>query len=123
MKTMLIFEPAMCCSTGLCGPTIDKELLRVSTVLNNLKKHGIKVERYNLSGNPQAFVENQEINKLLQEEGIDILPVTLVDGKVLKKGSYPTNGELCSFLEVSSSYLRGDVINIEKGCDCKDGCC
>lgn len=36
MKKMIIFEPAMCCSTGVCGPGVDPELLRVSTVINNL---------------------------------------------------------------------------------------
>ena len=53
MKKMIIFEPAMCCSTGVCGPAVDKELLRVSTVLNNLKNKGILVERYNLTSNPK----------------------------------------------------------------------
>lgn len=38
MKTMQIFEPAMCCSTGLCGVGVDPELLRISTVLDTLKK-------------------------------------------------------------------------------------
>ena len=33
MKTMKIYEPAMCCTTGLCGVGVDSELLRVSTVL------------------------------------------------------------------------------------------
>lgn len=58
MKKMIIFDPAMCCSTGVCGPGVDPELLRVSTVLSNLKKNGIQVERYNLSHNPEAFVHN-----------------------------------------------------------------
>ena len=47
MKHMEIFEQAMCCPTGLCGPSIDPELLRVSTVLDTLKQHGIDVGRYN----------------------------------------------------------------------------
>ena len=39
MKRMQIFEPAMCCSTGLCGVGVDPELLRVSAVLNTLRKN------------------------------------------------------------------------------------
>jgi hypothetical protein len=62
MKKMQIFEPAMCCSTGLCGVGVDPELLRISTVLNTLDKKGVKVERYNLSGSPQMFVINKAIN-------------------------------------------------------------
>ncbi len=54
MKKMVIFDPAMCCSTGVCGPSVDKNLLRVSTILNRLEKKGIKVERHNLSSDPKA---------------------------------------------------------------------
>ncbi|WP_231038331.1 arsenic metallochaperone ArsD family protein [Pectinatus frisingensis] len=54
---MQIFEPAMCCSTGLCGATVDPELLRISTVLDILKKHTISVERYNLTSTPMAFIK------------------------------------------------------------------
>ena len=64
MKKMIIFDPAMCCSTGVCGPSVNKELLRVSTVLNTLKNKGVLVERYNLTSNPQAFIDNKEINHL-----------------------------------------------------------
>jgi hypothetical protein len=62
MVKMIIFDPAMCCSTGLCGPVIDLELLRISTVISNLEKNGVKVERYNLNSNPQVFVDNIVIN-------------------------------------------------------------
>ena len=62
MVKMIIFDPAMCCSTGLCGPVIDLELLRISTIINNLEKNGVKVERYNLNSNPQVFVDNIVIN-------------------------------------------------------------
>lgn len=37
MKKMSIYEPALCCETGLCGVNVDPELLRITTVLNNLK--------------------------------------------------------------------------------------
>lgn len=95
MKKMVIFDPAMCCSTGVCGPSVDKNLLRVSTVINRLEKKGVLVERHNLTSNPQIFVDNKEINKMLNDEGIDILPVTMVDGKVVKTKEYPTNEEFC----------------------------
>jgi hypothetical protein len=106
MKKMVIFDPAMCCSTGVCGPSIDPELLRVATVLNNLKSRGIIVERYNLSNNPQAFVDNKEINEMLNSDGIDILPVTMVDGAVVKTKAYPTNEEFCEILDIPENYLK-----------------
>ncbi|QAA32991.1 arsenite efflux transporter metallochaperone ArsD [Clostridium manihotivorum] len=106
MKKMIIFDPAMCCSTGVCGPSIDPELLRVATVLNNLKSRGIIVERYNLTNNPQAFLDNKEINELLNSDGIDILPVTMVEGVVVKTKAYPTNEEFCSMLDIPENYLK-----------------
>lgn len=125
MKRMVIFDPAMCCSTGVCGPSVDKELLRVATVLNNLKNKGIAVERHNLTNNPQIFVDNKEINNLLNKDGVDILPVTMIDGVVAKTKAYPTNEEFASLLEIPVDYVRV-VVKIKsksKGCGCKDGSC
>jgi hypothetical protein len=84
MVKIIIFEPAMCCSTGLCGPVVDLELLRITTVISNLGKNGVKVERYNLNSNPEAFVDNIVIYEILNRDGVDVLPVTIVDGKVVK---------------------------------------
>ena len=101
MKKMLIFEPAMCCPTGLCGPSIDPELFRLSTVINNLKKKGIIIERYNLSSNPQEFVKNKTINDLLNSKGMDALPAVVVEDKVAKTGGYPSNEEIAGYLGLS----------------------
>ncbi len=122
MKRMVIFDPAMCCSTGVCGPSVDKELLRVSAVLNNLKDKGVLVERYNLTNNPQIFVDNKEINSMLNNDGVDILPVTMVDGAVVKTRAYPTNEEFCTLLELPADSLRAKVKIKFKGCGCKGGC-
>ena len=123
MKKMVIFDPAMCCSTGVCGPGVDKELLRMSTFLNTLKNKGILIERYNLTSNPQIFVDNREINAILNTKGIDSLPVIMVDGVVIKEGGYPTNAEICDLLELPLSYLKVDIKKPNKNCGCKGGCC
>ncbi|MFZ5986610.1 MAG: arsenite efflux transporter metallochaperone ArsD [Bacillota bacterium] len=123
MKRMVIFDPAMCCSTGVCGPSVDKELLRVSTVLNNLKNKGVLVERYNLTSNPQIFVDNKEINKMLNDDGVEVLPITTVDGVVVKTKSYPTDEEFCSLLGLPADYLKATVKIKSNGCGCKGGCC
>ncbi|MDB1941424.1 arsenite efflux transporter metallochaperone ArsD [Clostridium tertium] len=122
MKKMIIFDPAMCCSTGVCGPSVNPELLRVSTLINNLNSKGILVERYNLTSNPQIFVDNKTINEILMKQGVDVLPVTVVDGKVVKMGSYPTNDEFCNLLEISSDLLKVEE-KISNTCCCKGGCC
>lgn len=92
MKKIEIYDPAMCCSTGVCGPSIDQELLRVSTLVDSLTKNGANITRYNLSSQPQAFISNEEVNRLLREDN-DILPITMVDGNVVKTKSYLTNKE------------------------------
>lgn len=105
MSKMAIYDPAMCCPTGLCGPSVDPELLRVSTVLNNLKRRGIVVERYGLSNAPHAFTANAKINALLRSKGTAALPAVVVDGEIVKAGSYPTNAEFARWLSIPIEHL------------------
>ncbi len=130
MKKMYIYEPAMCCPTGLCGVSVDPELLRISTVVSNLKNNGIEVIRYNLTNNALEFMKNVEVNKLLNEQGMDVMPITIVDGEIVKKGAYPTNEELMTLLNVPRSYLglepiKGKIVKKENNhCGCSGkGCC
>lgn len=106
MKKIYIYEPSMCCSTGLCGVGVDPELLRISTVLDNLKKKGIEVERYNLTNAPMKFVTNKTVNKFINEKGVDELPITLLDEEIVITGRYPTNEELVQFINVSSRAIN-----------------
>ena len=122
-KTMKIFDPAMCCSTGVCGPGVDPELIRVSTVLNNLKKNGVIVERVNLTGNPQAFMDDDKVSELLSGEGPDVLPVIIVNGKVVKTRSYPTDEEFCTLLDVPESHIKTTLKAISRGCCCGGETC
>ncbi len=105
MKKMFIYEPAMCCSTGLCGVGIDPELLRISTVLNTLKKNGIDVQRFNISNSPQEFVNNKAINEFININGVDELPAIVIDGEIVITGRYPTNEEFSSLLGIQVKYL------------------
>lgn len=97
MKKMVIYDPAMCCSTGVCGPSVDKNLLRVSTAINRLSKNNVEVIRHNLKEEPQLYAENDKVSKLLNEEGVDVLPITMVDDEVVKTREYPTNDEFVEF--------------------------
>ena len=129
MKKMQIFEPAMCCSTGLCGVGVDQELLRISTVLNTLGKNGVNVQRFNLSSAPQEFVTNKVVNTLIMEKGVDELPVTLLDGEIVITGRYPQNEEFVKLLEIPVSFLGEqpkaveDTIEKSEGCGCSEGSC
>ena len=118
MKTMKIFEPAMCCPTGLCGVSVDPELLRISTVLNTLQENGINVERFNLTSAPMEFVTHKEISDFLQKFGPDKLPAITVDDTVVISGRYPSNEEFANWLELAPGILNTD----EQSC-CSDDCC
>lgn len=124
MSKMEIFDPAMCCSTGVCGPSIDPELIRVAAVIENLKKAGIVVERHNLSSDPQAFMFNKVVNTALDKDGVDILPMTLVDGKTVKNGTYPTNEEFANFLGINAEIISApSKENVSNDCCGPKGCC
>ena len=118
MKTMKIFEPAMCCPTGLCGVGVDPELLRVSTVLNTLKENGIEVQRYNLISDPQAFVDHKAVTEFLQKFGPDKLPVAMVDDFIVITGRYPSNEEFTSWLEAAP-----ELLGVSSCCEDSSCCC
>ena len=120
MKKIEIFDPAMCCSTGVCGPSIDPELMRVAAVINALKEQGIIIKRHGLTSEPQDFIANKVISELLQKEGADILHVTLVDGEVAKTIEYPTTEELsiwlCTEIHAKQPEKKGGCCCGPKGC-------
>jgi len=89
-----VFDPAMCCSTGVCGPKVDPVLPRFAADLDWLKHQGLRVERYNLSQQPSAFAENATVRRALEERGNACLPLILVDGVVVSEGKYPSRGTL-----------------------------
>lgn len=126
MKKMFIYEPAMCCSTGLCGVSVDPELLRLSTVISSLQKNGVEITRYNLTSAPMEFINNKDVNQMMNANGVETLPITVVDGKIVKTKAYPTNDEIISFLQIPASYLseiKGSNQKKSGGCNCKGGCC
>lgn len=122
MKKMQIFEPAMCCPTGLCGVGVDPELLRISTVLNALKKNGVTVDRFNLTDAPIEFVNNQAVNQFLNTQGVEKLPVAVVDGEIVITGRYPSNEEFINILQIPAGLL-GEAPGTEKGKPAKEGGC
>ena len=93
MKTIQVYDPPMCCSTGLCGNDIDPALVNFASLLTQMSQKGVRVERYNLGQQPMAFVTNPMVKALLDKEGVDVLPLILVDGQVHLKGRYMTDAE------------------------------
>ena len=105
MKTIEIFDPAMCCPTGLCGTNIDPNLMRIAVIVDTLKKKGVNVTRHNLKDEPQIYVTNKIVNELLQSKGIDALPITLVNGEVAASGSYPTTQQMAEWSGINLDLM------------------
>lgn len=103
MKTIQIYDRPMCCSTGVCGPSVDPVLPRFAADLDWLKSLGHQVDRYNLAQQPMAFTQNTQIHQLLATRGTDCLPVVLVDGQVVSHGKYPVRDQLTAWINRSEA--------------------
>ena len=88
------FDPPMCCPSGLCGPTLDQTLLDVSEMVFALQRENLRVERYQMTSHPNAFLGNAEVMKLVREKQMEALPITVIHGRVVKAGAYPTLVEI-----------------------------
>ena len=95
-----IYDPAMCCPTGPCGPNLDPVLVNISDALLALQKQGVEVERFNLAQEPKAFMANKTVSELIHKKGRKILPITLVNGEVFLTEEYPTYEKLCEALGI-----------------------
>lgn len=89
-----LFDPPMCCPTGLCGPALDQMLLDVSEMVMALQRENRRVERYQMTSHPSAFLSNAEVMKLVREKQMAALPITVIHGKVIKVGAYPSADEI-----------------------------
>lgn len=58
MTRIQVFDPPMCCSTGICGPSVDPDLVNFAAMLSQLANMGVKIERQNLGQQPMAFAKH-----------------------------------------------------------------
>lgn len=97
MTTIQIFEPGLCCGTGICGVDVDQQLVTVSADIDWAASLGGVVRRFNLAQEPLAFAENDTVRRFLHTAGQDGLPVTIVDGDTVLTGRYPSRAELATW--------------------------
>ena len=98
IKKLEVFDPPMCCSTGVCGPSVDPALVQFGSDFLWVAGQGVHVERYNLAQQPQAFAANATVKASLAIDGNGCLPLILVDGAIVSKGRYPAREELARFV-------------------------
>ena len=106
MSEMLVFDPPQCCSTGVCGPSVDPKLSRLAGDLDWLKQQGVPVTRYNLAQQPRAFIDHVAVKELLDGEGEDALPIFLLDGQVVSKGQYPVREALAHWAGIEAAPVE-----------------
>lgn len=124
MTRLTVYDPAMCCSTGVCGPEVDPKLAQFSGDLDWLKSQGIEVRRFNLAQDPKSFIENSAIKAILERSGADELPAIVVEDKVVSSGRYPGRDELAALagLKAKGAYVALTV-GAEQAGKPSSGCC
>jgi AhpD family alkylhydroperoxidase len=126
MKKLQIFDPALCCSTGVCGVDVDQALVDFSADVDWAKQNGAQIERFNLAQQPMAFAENATVKNFLESSGQEGLPLVLLNGEVALSGRYPSRDELAKWLGITAvpSLFSAQVaelvaIGAAVGCNCE----
>jgi len=115
MKKIEVFDPPMCCSSGVCGASVDPVLPRFAADLEWLKHQGVVVLRYNLAQEPMAFVDNQKVSSAIKDDE-NALPLILVDGVIVSRNVYPGRKALAAFVGITADDLPAACE--EQGCCC-----
>jgi hypothetical protein len=106
MTAIRVFDPAMCCSTGVCGLSVDPQLARFSADLDWLKAQGVSVERFNLAQQPAAFAQDPEVRAVLEAKADAGLPVVKVNDDIKSSGVYPSRAELAAWAGIAERAPR-----------------
>ncbi len=119
MKKLEVYDPAMCCSTGVCGPEVDPALVKFAADLQWVAEQSVTVQRYNLGQEPQAFASNPAVVKEL-EASMDRLPLIAVDGHIISTGVYLSREQLAQKLGLNAVESAKSASSC---CSPKSGCC
>lgn len=94
MSTLQVFDPALCCSSGVCGQDVDARLVQAAADIEWARSQGAQIERFNLAQQPLAFAQNEAVRGFLERSGQEALPITVLDGQVVLAGRYPSRQQL-----------------------------
>ena len=119
-KSIQVFDPAMCCSSGVCGTEVDQQLVSFSADVDWAKQNGAQIERFNLAQQPMDFAKNKVVKDFLERSGQEALPLILVDGEFALAGRYPNRSELARWSAVAETVAE---IKPASGCCSGGKCC
>lgn len=108
--TIDVYDPAMCCSTGVCGPDVDDSLADFANDIKWMKTQGIKVNRYNLGQEPEVFKANMAVLSRLQKEGTAILPIIFINGEMFSEGGYPARQQLMDWISTRTAQTSNGTV-------------
>lgn len=120
MSLLQVFDPALCCSTGVCGVDVDQALVTFAADVDWAQTQGAQIERFNLAQQPSIFAENPTVRGFLERSGADALPLLLLDGEIALAGRYPSRPELARWLGLEENPDSGELQVI---CQPGSGCC
>lgn len=124
MTQVHIYDRAMCCSTGVCGPQVDPLLPKFSADLDWLRSMGNEVVRFNLAQHPAEFAKNAAVQRMLTEEGVECLPLVIVDDRIVSRGEYPSRENLGMW--TGTAMKPKPMLPMSEGSGCcggNSGCC
>jgi hypothetical protein len=121
MATLKVFDPPMCCSSGVCGVDLDTRLTQLVADLNYLREQGVTVERYNLRDNVQTFTAHPTVIQQMGAEN-EFLPIFMVDGEVMSRGLYPNREQLANWVGVPVAAAAAPKPSVSC-CPPNSGCC
>ena len=122
MSKIEVFEPALCCATGVCGEDVDQALVTFSADMDYLRSNGVDIARYNLASEPQAFADNEAAKAFLHLSGSAGLPLVLVDGVTAMTGRYPDRTQLATWAGLDTAPAGGTQLGLT-GTASEGGCC
>jgi hypothetical protein len=129
MPSIRIYEGALCCSTGLCGPDVDQALVTFTADVRYLAEIGADIARNNLASDPGSFATHEVVRDYLYVAGSEGLPLTLVDQVTVMTGSYPTRTQLLGYAgiadvaEATAGITTLELRDSSSGSCGASGCC
>lgn len=120
MTAIQVYDPALCCSTGVCGVDVEQALVSFSADVDWARQNGAQIERFNLAQQPMAFAENAVVKSFLERSGQEALPLVLIDGEMALAGRYPTRKELARWASIAETT---DSPPAEANCCTGTRCC
>jgi len=109
MTVVEVFEPALCCATGVCGEDVDQGLVTFSADMDFVRSQGGNVRRYNLASEPLAFADSEPVKGFLHVVGSKGLPLVLVNGVTAMTGGYPDRARLAEWAGVAAPAKEGSA--------------